>query len=250
MRHADARPYGMRTFALGYLALLLFVPLGMIFFRVFEEGIGNAIEASVTSPEGMHAFWLTIEVRGRSRSRSTRASASSARSCSFVSDSGARALLNPVIDLPFADLARGDRPLAVPRLRSQRLVSAARSRRRVRDHLLDTRGSILATVFVSLPFVVREVCRCCRRSANEQEQAAQTLGASGWQTFWRVTLPAIRWGVVYGVVLATARALGEFGAVSVVSGQIAGKTETLPLFVRAEFKTFNVAGAYGRRSSS
>jgi len=110
--------------------------------------------------------------------------------------------------------------------------------------IFSTPGIVLATIFVSLPFVCREVVPVLQEIGDEQEQAAHTLGASPWQTFWRVTLPAIRWGVVYGVVLATARALGEFGAVSVVSGQISGKTETLPLFVQKEFETFDVAGAY------
>ena len=103
---------------------------------------------------------------------------------------------------------------------------------------------VLATIFVSLPFVVREVVPVLREIGTEQEQAAATLGASRWQTFWRVTLPAIRWGVAYGVVLTTARALGEFGAVSVVSGRIAGKTETMTLHVEERFQSFDLTGAY------
>ena len=105
-------------------------------------------------------------------------------------------------------------------------------------------GMALATMFVSLPFVVREVIPVLQEIGDDQEQAASTLGASRWQAFWRVTLPSIRWGVTYGVILATARALGEFGAVSVVSGRISGSTETLPLYLRKLFDTFNVAGAY------
>src|SRR5204863_4751655 len=103
---------------------------------------------------------------------------------------------------------------------------------------------ILATMFVSLPFVVREVIPVLREVGTEQEQAAQTLGASGWQTFWRVTLPSIRWGLSYGVVLATARALGEFGAVAVVSGKLSGETETATLFVEQRFQNFDLTGAY------
>ena len=103
---------------------------------------------------------------------------------------------------------------------------------------------VLATIFVSLPFVVREVVPVLQEIGDDQEQAAATLGANGWQTFWRITLPAIRWGVTYGVVLATARALGEFGAVTVVSGKIAGKTETRPCCVEKQFEHFDVAGAY------
>jgi sulfate transport system permease protein len=103
---------------------------------------------------------------------------------------------------------------------------------------------ILATIFVSLPFVVREVVPVLREIGDEQEQAASTLGASSWQTFWRVTLPAIRWGVAYGVVLTTARALGEFGAVSVVSGHLAGRTNTLTLHVEERFQSFDPVGTY------
>jgi sulfate transport system permease protein len=103
---------------------------------------------------------------------------------------------------------------------------------------------VLATIFVSLPFVVRETVPVLEEIGTEQEQAAATLGASSWQTFWRITLPAIRWGVGYGVVLTTARALGEFGAVSVVSGRLAGQTETLTLRVQDEFERFDLTGAY------
>jgi sulfate transport system permease protein len=103
---------------------------------------------------------------------------------------------------------------------------------------------VLATIFVSLPFVVREVVPVLREIGTEQEQAASTLGASGWQTFRRVTFPAIRWAVAYGVVLTTARVLGEFGAVSVVSGRIAGKTETMTLHVQERFDGFDYVAAY------
>jgi sulfate/thiosulfate transport system permease protein len=105
-------------------------------------------------------------------------------------------------------------------------------------------GMVLATIFVSLPFVVREVVPVLREIGDEQEEASATLGASSWQTFWRVTLPAIRWGVAYGVVLTTARALGEFGAVSVVSGRIAGRTETMTLHVEERFQAIEVQDAY------
>jgi sulfate transport system permease protein len=111
--------------------------------------------------------------------------------------------------------------------------------------LFSVPGMVLASIFVSLPFVVRETVPVLQEIGTEQEQAASTLGANAWQTFWRVTLPAIRWGVAYGVVLTTARVLGEFGAVSIVSGQISGETETLPLFVEKQFANFDTAGAFG-----
>ena len=103
---------------------------------------------------------------------------------------------------------------------------------------------VLATVFVSLPFVAREVVPTLREIGDEQEQAASTLGSSSWQTFWRITLPSIRWAVVYGVVCTTARCLGEYGAVAVVSGRIQGQTETATLRVEERYDSFDLAGAY------
>ena len=111
--------------------------------------------------------------------------------------------------------------------------------------LFSVPGMVLASIFVSLPFVVRETVPVLQEIGTEQEQAASTLGANAWQTFWRITLPAIRWGVAYGVVLTTARVLGEFGAVTIVSGSISGQTQTLPLFVEKQFENFNLPGAYG-----
>ena len=105
-------------------------------------------------------------------------------------------------------------------------------------------GMVLATIFVSLPFVVREVAPVLREIGDDQERAAMTLGASPWQAFRRVTVPAIRWGLAYGIVLTTARAIGEFGAVSVVSGKIAGETITLPLLVENRYSNFDLSGAY------
>jgi len=110
--------------------------------------------------------------------------------------------------------------------------------------LFSVPGIVLATVFVSLPFVAREVAPVLREIGDEQEQAATTLGASPWQTFRRITLPAIRWGVAYGVVLSTARAIGEFGAVSVISGKVAGETQTLTILVEERYNNFELAGAY------
>ena len=234
--------YGMRTAALLYLAALLLLPLVMIFYRTFEDGIGNALEA-VTSPDGLHAFWLTLLCVGVAVPLNTVFGVL----CALVlvrQRFPGRAVINSVIDLPFA---------VSPVVIGLSLFLVYGANGFVGGPLLDagvqiifsTPGLILATIFVSLPFVVREVMPVLQEVGTEQEQAAETLGASGWQTFWRVTLPSIRWGVTYGVVLATARALGEYGAVAVVSGKIAGQTETLPLFVDNEYTNFNLAGAYG-----
>ncbi len=103
---------------------------------------------------------------------------------------------------------------------------------------------VIATIFVSLPFVAREVVPTLREIGDEQEQAARTLGANSWQTFWRITLPAIRWAVIYGVILTTARCLGEYGAVAVVSGRLQGETETATLRVEERYQSLDIAGAY------
>jgi sulfate transport system permease protein len=233
--------YGLRTFALGYLGLLLLIPVGMIFYRLIQEGLGNGWD-SITSPDGMHAFWLTIEVCAIAVPLNTIFGVV----CALVlvrQRFRGKGLLNLIIDLPFA-ISPVVIGLSLILVYGRDGWFGSWLEDAGIQIIFSTPGIVLATIFVSLPFVVREVVPVLHEIGDEQEQAAYTLGASSWQTFWRVTLPAIRWGVTYGVVLATARALGEFGAVSVVSGQISGKTETLPLFVQGEFETFNVAGAY------
>jgi sulfate/thiosulfate transport system permease protein len=227
---------GLRTLALGYLGVLLIVPIGLVFFRTFEHGVG-AVWRSITTPAAVHAFWLTIEIAVIAVPLNTVFGVVTALALVRGRFRG-KGAIDAVINLPFAlspvviGLAlllvygRGgwiDLPFQV---------------------IFSVPGMVLATIFVSLPFVVREVVPVLREVGDEQEQAAATLGASRWQAFWRVTLPAIRWGIAYGVVLTTARAIGEFGAVSVVSGRIAGQTETLTLLVEKRFQNFDLAGAY------
>jgi sulfate/thiosulfate transport system permease protein len=235
---------GLRSIVLLYLAALLLVPVGMIFYRTFEHGLSQPIDA-VTSPDGLHAFWLTIVCVGIAVPLNTIFGVLTAL-VPVRQDFRGKALLNAAIDLPFAIS-----PVVIGL--ALFLVYAPRNSW-FGGWLLDNGvqvifslpGMVLATIFVSLPFVVREVMPVLREIGTDQEEAAETLGATPWQTFWRVTLPAIRWGVTYGVVLATARALGEFGAVSVVAGNVSGSggTQTLPLYVKDQFDNFNLAGAY------
>jgi sulfate/thiosulfate transport system permease protein len=233
--------YGLRVVALGYLAALLVVPLGMVFFRTFEDGLSAPLEA-VTSPDGLHAFWLTIVCVGIAVPLNTIFGVA----CALVlvrQRFRGKAVIDSLIDLPFAvsPVVIG---LALVLVYGQDGWFGGSLADAGIQIIFSTPGMVLATIFVSLPFVVREVQPVLVEIGNEQEEAASTLGASAWQTFWKVTLPAIRWGVTYGVVLATARALGEYGAVAVVSGKISGQTETLPLFVENEYINFNLAGAY------
>jgi sulfate transport system permease protein len=234
--------FGLRGIALFYLGALLIVPVGLIFFRTFEHGLGPPIDA-ITSEEGMNAFKLTLICVGIAVPLNTFFGVITALVL-VRQDFRGKALLNSAIDLPFAIspvviglalfLVYGPRNGWVGGWLAENGIQV----------MFSTPGMVLATIFVSLPFVVREVMPVLQEIGTDQEEAAKTLGASPSQTFWKVTLPAIRWGVAYGVVLATARALGEFGAVSVVSGRISGQTQTLPLFVQKEFENFNLAGAY------
>ena len=234
--------YGLRTFALGYLALLLLIPVGLIFYKAFEEGFAHAWE-SVTTPEAQHAFYLTIVMVLAAVPITTVFGIA----CAIVivrHRFRGRGILNAIIDMPFA-ISPVVVGLALVLLYGSRDGWFGQPLAEAGIEIIFTPvGMAIATAFVALPFVVREVIPVLQEIGDDQEQAAQTLGASPWQTFWRITLPSIRWGVTYGVVLATARALGEFGAVAVVSGRISGSTETMPLYVRKLFDTFNLSGAY------
>jgi sulfate transport system permease protein len=231
----------VRTIALGYLALLLVAPVGLVFYRTFEHGFAAAWHA-VTTPAAEHAFWLTIEVVAIAVPLNTVFGVAIAIALVRHRLRG-KALVSALIDLPLA---------VSPVVVGLALVLVYGRQGWFGSWLIDhgiqvvfsTPGIVLATMFISLPFVAREVIPVLREIGTEQEEAAETLGAGPTQTFWRVTLPAIRWGVAYGVVLTTARALGEFGAVSVVSGRIAGQTETLPLQVQDRFDQFDLTGAY------
>jgi sulfate/thiosulfate transport system permease protein len=232
---------GLRVLALGYLAVLLLVPVGLIFYRTFERGLGFLID-SITTPAAIHALFLTLEVAAITVPLNAVFGVLAAMALVRGKVPGKR-LLDALIDLPFAIspvviglsllLLYGRTGWFGPALADVGI-----------QIVFSVPGIVLATVFVSMPFVVREVAPVLAEIGEDQEQAAATLGANGWQTFWRVTLPAIRWGLAYGVVLSTARAIGEFGAVSVISGKIAGETETLTLLVEKRFQNFDLAGAY------
>ena len=233
--------FGLRGVALSYLFVLLIAPVAIIFFKTFENGIGPPLEA-ITSPDGLHAFWLTLVCVGIAVPLNTIFGVATALVLVRQRFFG-RGALNSLIDLPFA-ISPVVIGLALVLIYGQDGWFGSTLEDWGIQVIFSTPGMVLATIFVSLPFVVREVMPVLQEIGTDQEEAAETLGASSWQTFWRVTLPAIRWGVAYGIVLATARALGEFGAVSVVSGKISGQTETLPLFVENEYTNFNLAGAY------
>jgi sulfate transport system permease protein len=223
--------------ALGYLAALLVVPVAVVMKRAFEPGLA-AVWASVTTPAAISAFWLTILVAAIAVPLNAVFGVLAALVLERSRVRG-RGLLDALLDLPFA---------VSPVVVGLSLVLVYGRGGWLAELpvqiLFSVPGIVLATVFVCVPFVAREVAPVLREIGDEAEQAAATLGASAWATFRRVTLPAIRWGLATGIVLSTARALGEFGAVSIVSGRVSGETVTLTLLVEQRFQNFDLAGAY------
>jgi sulfate/thiosulfate transport system permease protein len=241
MTASNSAKWGLRGLAFGYLGLLLLAPVGMIFYKTFEHGLGPPVEA-MTSPEALHAIQLTLLMVAVAVPLNTIFGVG----CALLlvrRHWWGNSIVDGIINLPFAVspivvglslyLLYGNTGWFGPTMAEWGI-----------QVLFSWPGMVLASIFVSLPFVVRETVPVLREIGTEQEQAASTLGANGWQTFWRITLPAIRWGVAYGVVLTTARVLGEFGAVTIVSGSISGETETMPLFVAKAFEQFQEEAAY------
>lgn len=230
----------LRFAALTYLALLLVLPIGLVFYRTFENGVGGVID-SVTTPAAISAFWLTITVAAIAVPLNAIFGIATAMALARGRFPGKR-VLDALIDLPFAvsPVVIGI-SLVLLYGRDGWLGFLADDGIRI---LFSVPGIVLATVFVSLPFVAREVTPVLREIGDDQEQAAATLGATNWQAFLRITLPAIRWGLAYGIVLSTARAIGEFGAVSVISGRVSGETQTLTILVEQRYNNFDISGAY------
>ena len=236
------RRVALRGAALGYLLVVLLGPLAMLLWRVEANGVGRAWSA-ITEPDTVHAFVLTLEIAAIAVPLNTVFGIVCALLIVRRRFPG-QGLLNAFVDLPLAlspvvvglslFLLYGRTGWFGPWLGSHGVTV-----------LFALPAMVLATVFVSLPFVAREVVPTLRELGDEQQQAARTLGASAAQTFLRVTLPSIRWAVIYGVVVTTARCLGEYGAVAVVSGSISGRTETATLRVQNYYENLDQAGAYG-----
>jgi sulfate transport system permease protein len=233
---------GLRAVALGYLVVILLAPLAMVFYRTFQTGL-EPVWKTLSDPGTVHAFKVTLIATAIAVPLNTLFGVLCALAIVRRRFRG-KGLLNAFIDLPLAvsPVVIG---LALFLLYSPRTGWFGTW---LSEHgfqvLFAMPAIVLATIFVSVPFVAREVIPTLRELGNEQEQAAATLGASRWQRFWRITLPSIRWAVIYGVVLTTARCLGEYGAVAVVSGRIVDKTETATTLVEDLTLNFNTAGAY------
>ncbi len=227
--------------AIGYLGLILFIPALNVFYQAFKKGVDPFL-SNLTSPDFLSAAQLTLLITLIVVPVNTVFGLCAAWVIGRNKFPG-RTLLISILDVPFAVspvvaglmivLLYGRLGWFGPWLESAGIKV-----------IFAFPGMVLATAFVTLPFVAREVIPVLEEVGTDQEEAAKTLGANDWQIFWNVTLPNIRWGLLYGVILTNARAMGEFGAVSVVSGNIAKKTQTLPLFVEEAYKQYATQSAF------
>ena len=227
--------------ALAFLAFFLFLPLAAVFTEAFRKGAAVYL-ASFGGPDAIAAIKLTF-IAAAIAVPLNLVFGLAAAWCIGKFEFPGRSVLTTLIDLPFAVSPVVSGLIYVLLFGAQGWFGPW-----LREHdikiIFAIPGIVLATVFVTFPFIAREIIPLMQAQGSAEEQAAVTLGASGWQTFWHVTLPNIKWAVLYGVILCNARAMGEFGAVSVVSGHIRGETNTLPLHVEILYNEYNFVAAF------
>jgi len=244
-RRATAEPTLVRWLliggALAFLALFLLAPLAAVFTQAFRKGL-QAYIAALVEPDALTAIRLTLLVAVIAVPANLVFGVSAAWAIAKFNFRG-KAVLITLIDLPFAVSPVIAGLIYVLIFGLQGWLGPW-----LRDHdvqiIFAVPGIVLATIFVTFPFVARELIPLMQAQGKEEEEAARVLGASGWQIFWRVTLPNVKWGLLYGVILCNARAMGEFGAVSVVSGHVRGLTNTMPLHVEILYNEYNFAAAF------
>ena len=227
--------------ALGFMALFLVLPLAAVFVEALKAGWG-AYWAALQEPDARAAIRLTLLTAAIAVPLNLVFGVAAAW-CIAKFEFKGKAFLTTLIDLPFSVSPVVAGLIYVLVFGAQGWLGPWLAAHDVRI-IFAVPGIVLATVFVTFPFIARELIPLMQAQGSDEEQAAQVLGASGWQTFWRVTLPNIKWGLLYGVILTNARAMGEFGAVSVVSGHIRGETNTLPLHVEILYNEYQFAAAF------
>ncbi len=226
---------------LGFLTLFLFLPLAAVFYEALRKGIGVYL-AAIVDPDAVAAIRLTLLCAAIAVPLNLVFGVAAAWAIAKFEFHG-KSVLTTLIDLPFAVSPVIAGLIYVLLFGAQGWLGPWLAAHDIKI-LFAVPGIVLATVFVTFPFIARELIPLMQEQGIEEEEAALVLGASGWQTFWRITLPNIKWGLLYGVILCTARAMGEFGAVSVVSGHIRGATNTLPLQVEILYNEYQFAAAF------
>ncbi len=226
---------------LGFLTLFLFLPLAAVFYEALRKGLGVYF-AALVDPDAAAAIRLTLLCAMIAVPLNLVFGIAAAWAIAKFEFHG-KSVLITLIDLPFAVSPVIAGLIYVLMFGAQGWLGPWLAAHDIKI-LFAVPGIVLATVFVTFPFIARELIPLMQEQGIEEEEAALVLGASGWQTFWRITLPNIKWGLLYGVVLCTARAMGEFGAVSVVSGHIRGATNTLPLQVEILYNEYQFAAAF------
>lgn len=247
---ATQDPWYVRWLLIGttvsVVGLLIAVPLIHVFYQALAEGVGVYWKNVVNDRETLHSIFLTLVVAPLAVALNVVFGVSAAWAVARFRFPG-RALFVTLIDLPFSVS-----PVVAGLLFVLLFGLQAPAGQWLRSHgyqvIFAPPALVLATAFVTLPFVARELIPVLEAVGPDEELAARSLGASGWQIFWRVTLPNIKWGLIYGVILCNARAIGEFGAVYVVSGRIGGQTDTMPLRVEKLFQEYNTPGAFALAS--
>ncbi|MGH8656454.1 MAG: sulfate ABC transporter permease subunit CysW [Gammaproteobacteria bacterium] len=227
--------------ALLFLVFFLLLPLVSVFVEALRQGLGVYLEALVT-PDALAAIKLTLLAALFAVTLNLVFGLAAAWAIAKFEFRGKQLLLT-LIDLPFSVSPVVAGLIYVLIFGAQGWAGPWLSEHGIKV-IFAVPGIVLATVFITFPFIAREIIPLMQEQGTEEEQAALSLGATGWQTFWRVTMPNIRWGLLYGVLLCNARAMGEFGAVSVVSGHIRGQTNTLPLHVEILYNEYNFAAAF------
>lgn len=226
---------------LGFLSLMLLMPLAVIFLEALQDGVG-AYLASFQDPAAWHAIQLTLLATAIALPLNLVFGVAAAWAIAKFEFKG-KSLLVTLVDLPFAVSPVISGLIYVLMFGMQGWLGPWLADRGIQI-IFAVPAIVLATIFVTFPFIARELIPLMQEQGSEEEQAAISLGAGGFQTFWLVTLPNIKWGLLYGVILCNARAMGEFGAVSVVSGHIRNKTNTLPLHIEILYNEYNVVAAF------
>jgi len=242
---ATGEPVSVRWALIGvavfFLGLFIFLPLAIVFSQAFAKGIG-AYWTSLRQPDALSAMRLTLLAAGIAVPLNLVFGVAAAWAIGKFEFVG-KSLLITLIDLPFSVSPVVSGLIYVLLFGLQGLLGPWLARHDLQI-IFAVPGIVLATIFVTFPFVARELIPLLQAQGQEEEEAALALGASGWQTFFRVSLPNIKWGLLYGVILCNARAMGEFGAVSVISGHIRGRTNTMPLHVEILYNEYRFSAAF------